>query len=233
MLSSPRSRRWRLRPQQQLSRAVVSDRIAGNPCLVVLEKATGHWCAKFEDGQSAIDAHSGKAWLWKRDGVVHASSFEPPRDNHFTDVRSPDGALRVATSKANAVHGVRLLKEVAGEQRIVLGIVLEPEVVDSQNDIYSADEIARAAHGWMETYQNVGYQHQTLAKGVLPVESYVCPVDCEIGGQPVKAGTWLLALHVVNDDVWKQVKSGELTGLSIGGWAQKVRADQVDGQPIV
>ena len=37
-------------------------------------------------------------------------------------------------------------------QAIVLGIVLEPEVVDAQGDIYTAEEIRAAAHRFMEDF---------------------------------------------------------------------------------
>lgn len=41
-----------------------------------------------------------------------------------------------------------------GKERNVLGIVLEPETVDAEDDIYSAAEIRDAAHRFMEQYQN-------------------------------------------------------------------------------
>ena len=45
----------------------------------------------------------------------------------------------------------RLVKGIdPNDERFVLGIVLEPEVVDAQGDIYSAEEIRAAAHRFME-----------------------------------------------------------------------------------
>lgn len=115
----------------------------------------------------------------------------------------------------------RLLKaERPDEERFVLGVVLEPEEVDSQGDIISAEEIRRAAHRFMEQYRSLGFQHETKAKSeIVILESYIAPCDCEIGGQPVKAGTWLMGLRIVSDEVWAQVKRGEFTGLSIEGSA--------------
>ncbi len=109
------------------------------------------------------------------------------------------------------------------EKRLVYGIVLEPETVDSQGDIYSADEIEAAAHGFMSDYQNVGHMHRALVNdGAEVVESFVAPVDLAMGDQTVKRGTWILAVRVTSDTLWEQVKSGELTGLSIGGYAERV-----------
>ncbi len=40
-------------------------------------------------------------------------------------------------------------------------------------------------------------------------------------GTKVKKGAWLLAMHVLDGEVWRQVKAGEITGLSIGGSARR------------
>lgn len=106
-----------------------------------------------------------------------------------------------------------------GEQRTVLGIVLEPETVDSQGDIYSEDEITKTAWKFLENYQNFGLMHSELVPEILPLESYVAPTDFNIGGQVVKKGTWVLRVRVLDDEIWDKVKSGDLTGFSIGGSA--------------
>ncbi len=123
-------------------------------------------------------------------------------------------------------HSVAFIRkdDAAGavERRLVYGIVLEPETTDSQGDIYSAADIEAAAHGFMSDYQNVGHMHKALVNdGAEVVESYLAPCDLEIGGQAVKVGTWILVIHVTSDALWEQVKSGELTGLSIGGYAER------------
>ena len=76
----------------------------------------------------------------------------------------------------------------------------------------------------MEEYQDIGLMHRDLINGREKIlESYLAPAAFEIDGAAVKKGTWLLAVHVVDDELWEQVKDGELTGLSIGGSA--VRAN--------
>lgn len=119
---------------------------------------------------------------------------------------------------------VRLVKAepAAGELRYSLGIVLEPETVDAQKDIYSADEVRKAAWDYMVNFRNVGLMHKGLVNHrVRLVESYIAPIDMNVGGSVIKAGTWLMGLHVNDDALWEQVKSGGLTGLSIGGFASK------------
>lgn len=118
----------------------------------------------------------------------------------------------------------RLLKGIdPSDERFVLGIVLEPEVVDAQGDIYSADEIRQAAHRFMEEFGGLGLMHRLAVNDQVKVlESYVAPVDFEIAGVPVKKGTWLLGVRVLSDELWEQVKDGKLTGFSIGGSARRV-----------
>jgi len=108
------------------------------------------------------------------------------------------------------------------DERYVLGIVLEPETVDAQGDIYSADEIRQAAHRFMEEFGGLGLMHQLRVNDQVKVlESYLAPVEFSLGEVAVKKGTWLLAVRILSDALWEQVKSGQLTGFSIGGSARK------------
>ncbi|TMQ13315.1 MAG: hypothetical protein E6J91_18850 [Deltaproteobacteria bacterium] len=109
------------------------------------------------------------------------------------------------------------------EERYVLGVVLEPETVDAQDDIYSAAEVRDAAHRFMEQYQNIGLMHRGLVNGRVKIlESYLAPTSFSLDGSQVRKGTWLLAVRVLDDDLWGQIKSGDLTGLSIGGSAARL-----------
>ena len=54
------------------------------------------------------------------------------------------------------------------------------------------------------------------------LESYLAPTDFTIGELAVRKGTWLLAVRVLSDELWERVKSGDLTGFSIGGSARRV-----------
>jgi site-specific DNA-adenine methylase len=108
------------------------------------------------------------------------------------------------------------------EERFVLGVVLEPETVDAQDDIYSAAEVRDAAHRFMEQYQNIGLMHQGLVNGRVKIlESYLAPTSFSLDGAQVKKGTWLLAVRVLDEELWAQIKNGDLTGLSIGGSAAR------------
>ena len=109
------------------------------------------------------------------------------------------------------------------DQRLVTGIVLEPDEVDAQNDTISADVIEKAAHNFLKQFNSstkMGLMHEKFDNlGIDLVESYVTKEDTPIGGNPVKAGSWLMTVRITSDKLWGDVKAGRLTGFSIGGIA--------------
>jgi 2'-5' RNA ligase len=113
------------------------------------------------------------------------------------------------------------------EQRLVTGIVLQPETVDGQGDIYSADVIREAAHKFLSNYNNktsLGLQHDLMKpKGMELVESWISPVDMVMNNRAIKAGSWMMTVRVLNDELWTRVKTGQISGFSIGGSARVQR----------
>lgn len=109
-------------------------------------------------------------------------------------------------------------------KHLVFGIVMEPDEVDTQGDITSADEIEKAAHRFMERSRVMGEGHKKAAKA-MPVESYIAPQDFELGGQTVKAGSWVMASKVFDDDLWEAIKAGDFTGFSIGAYTRRVELE--------
>lgn len=127
-------------------------------------------------------------------------------------------------SKSNELS-VRLLKAAAGtEERVVFGIVLEPETTDLQGEIYDAEVIRATAYRWMERYRNMRLQHEIPANERLRIlESYIAPCDFTVEGQSVKAGSWLLRVRILDDNLWSEIKAGKFTGFSIFGKARAVQ----------
>lgn len=113
--------------------------------------------------------------------------------------------------------------EKSAERRLVTGIVLQPEVTDAQGDIISEEAIAQAAHKFLANYNRateMGVQHKDFPPGISLVESWIAPAPLMIGGRHVKKGTWIMTVHVTNDEIWSRVKSGALSGFSIRGTAK-------------
>ena len=112
---------------------------------------------------------------------------------------------------------VRLIKRDA-ERRLVTGVVLEPDVVDLQKDVVTADEISLAMERWMLAGHAWNVQHEGPEReDIKLVECYQCPADVVIGEQPVRKGTWVATVKILDDDLWAKVKTGEITGFSIEG----------------
>lgn len=135
---------------------------------------------------------------------------------------------------AARIIGSELRKAADGaEEHYVLSLVLEPNdganadaplKPDTQGDVYSADEIRRTAHGWMERGGKIDLGHNWKALGedqVKVVETYLAPVAFELGGYAVRKGSWLLGLRVLDDVLWGDVKDGKLGAYSVGGSAKR------------
>jgi hypothetical protein len=108
-------------------------------------------------------------------------------------------------------------------QQLVYGVVLTPEVEDSQGDVLSAEEIEKAAHRWLIEYRKQDVQHSEVAKDdtgrplAEPVESFIAPCDLTIEDVPVRKGAWVIATRVNDPETWDDVVNGRRTGFSIGG----------------
>ena len=139
-----------------------------------------------------------------------------------------------ATEADTLTKTIPLIKGVdPDDERYVLGVVLAPEQVDAQGDIYSAEEIRHSAHRFMEEFGGLGVMHRLrVNEQVKVLESFLAPCDFAIGDTTIAKGTWLLAVRILSDELWEQIKDGQLTGFSIGGSARRVPEPQaVEPQP--
>lgn len=103
--------------------------------------------------------------------------------------------------------------------RVVKGVVLKAECEDLQEEIYSAETVIDASHKFMMQSQTVGLMHKTKCPDTVIVESWTLDSDTKVGNETLKAGTWMMAVKVLSDEIWSKVLAGEITGFSIGGWA--------------
>lgn len=110
------------------------------------------------------------------------------------------------------------------EQKTVTGVVLQPEVVDAQGDIIGKDVIREAAHKFLDRYNQqtkLGLQHNSFKQGRFALaESFIAPMSFVLNGKTVLEGSWVMAVKVLDANIWKAVKAGKVTGFSIGGKAR-------------
>jgi site-specific DNA-adenine methylase len=191
----------------------------GDRLVPAIEASIPDLASALQDARPALDD------LVKAHGGLTLAKAQPPQCAGATRSEATPGTADLAPAALGVVLGKRIPLLKTGEEHYVLGIVLEPETVDAQNDIYSAAEVREAAHRFMQEYQNVGLMHRDLVNGKVKIlESYLTPAAFEISGAQIRKGTWLLAVRIVDDALWAQVKNGELTGLSIGGSAVRSAA---------
>ncbi|MFP3415306.1 XkdF-like putative serine protease domain-containing protein [Bacillus sp. SIMBA_074] len=114
------------------------------------------------------------------------------------------------------------------EKQLITGVVYEPLVADSHDDMMTAEEIEKAAYTFMENYQHIDKQHDEIAGKGTVVENWIAKSDMMVGDQEVTAGTWLMTVRVDDEETWEQVKKGDITGFSMGGFAERVEIAKSD-----
>ncbi|WP_144609629.1 XkdF-like putative serine protease domain-containing protein [Bacillus cereus] len=114
------------------------------------------------------------------------------------------------------------------EKQLVTGVVYEPDVEDSHGDKMTAEEIEKAAYTFMENYQHIDKQHDEIAGKGTVVENWIAKSDMTVGEQEVQAGTWLMTVRVDDADTWEEIKKGEVTGFSMGGFGERVEIAKTD-----
>ena len=116
---------------------------------------------------------------------------------------------------------IKVLTKADDEKKLVYGIVYEPEMLDAHGDFMTAAEIEKAAHGFLKDAREIDKQHDFQGGVGEVVESYVAPADFEINGETIKKGSWVLVTKA-SDEVWEQIKKGDITGYSMAGTAETI-----------
>lgn len=141
------------------------------------------------------------------------------------------------------------IAKVDNGNRIVYGVVLDPYVVDSQDDNMSPRDVEHTAHDYMANYRTVGLQHATETDSV-PVQSFLVPYPSRedyaaaMDGKPhrilmmpfgdgeVPSGAWILGTKINDDALWSSVQAGDLNAYSIGGYGVRRPMTQEE-MPVV
>lgn len=101
------------------------------------------------------------------------------------------------------------------EMGIVWGYASVADIVDLQGDIVPADELVRAVYQFMEDYYagaaTIKENHETAPEVVL-VESTLNVLAGHVA--------WFVGVKLLTEDLRQAARDGEISGFSIGGWAQ-------------
>ena len=103
------------------------------------------------------------------------------------------------------------------EQQIIYGIVFEPDFVDAQDQFINKEDIEEAAHKYLVHHRNIKLSHEVdITEAVDVVESYLAPVEFTMNDVLIKEGTWIVALKINDEELWKETATS-IVGLSAGG----------------
>lgn len=197
-----------------------------------------------EDVIAELKQKGQKYLIWSKPGEkpkkIDVEKYEVKK--HLYDQKThgrlekPDGAELFKTVP---------IAKIDEEKRIVYGVALDPYQVDAQDDWIPPKEIEETAHRWMEKSRVIGYRHYTKADAI-PVESYLFPYpsqedwenamegkphkafEMKFGNEVIHSGAWVIGTKILSDDLWKQVKDGEITAYSIGGVGARTEIKRPD-----
>ncbi len=107
-------------------------------------------------------------------------------------------------------------------KHIVYGVVYEPDVVDLQGDWATAEDIEDAAHKYLAEFRETKLSHRMPLNADV-VESYIAPLTFfSESGERIRKGSWIMAMKIKDDEVWKDIEAGIIVGFSMGGLKQYV-----------
>lgn len=144
--------------------------------------------------------------------VTHVSFVDKAANKKKFFLTKSDGAPQTFETT------VRTITKADDPQKLVYGVVYEPDVKDAHDDFMTAEEIEKAAHGFMQNYQQIDKQHDFEAGAGTVVQSYIAPCDLELG-ETIQKGSWVLVTKAT-DEIWESIQKGEFTGYSLAGNAE-------------
>ena len=125
------------------------------------------------------------------------------------------------------------LASIDEDKRTLIGAALIPdkniprydELSDEEYDVFfSQDTVKLASELFLKTNRTNEHtlEHEQKVDGVSVVESWIVS-DPEMDkakhfGMEMPVGTWMVRVHVGNDEMWEAVKEGSIRGFSIEGY---------------
>ena len=163
-------------------------------------------------------------WQWGDTGKPYPYDPDDPESEKVAKQKAIDQGLVMGDGelKKCSLEKIMPIAKVDDDEHKVFCVVAVPDEFDLQGDRSSRKEIEKAAHKFMERLQKfgtpgVGAHHKNAISASI-IENVVTQQDgIMLGDQVLKAGTWYQGHKVDDPDIWKGIKSGEITGLSRQG----------------
>lgn len=113
------------------------------------------------------------------------------------------------------------IKKVENDKQIVYGEVYAPVLLpDTDGDVISAKSIEIMAHKFMKSYGqgSIDVEHDNNIVTATVVESFIA----RKGDDLYIPGAWVVAIHIEDEELWNDVKEGNLNGYSFQGVSKAV-----------
>jgi hypothetical protein len=105
------------------------------------------------------------------------------------------------------------IKKTNEELQVVVSEVYAPNMLDSQGDFMTAEEICAMAYDFMINGKTdmVDVNHDNKLYGCYVVESFIAREDDSI----FIPGSWVVGIYVPDPNLWNAIKNGDLDGFSM------------------
>lgn len=149
-------------------------------------------------------------------------SFSVSDDTTIVVENEANAAIEKSAGVSFFVPFKKDIKTVVGKDTVIRSVIYPADRTDGHNEYASADDLKKAAHGWLMHSREMNIEHTPeLASGVLPAESYIAKAaEPEIDAHP---GDWCGVFYVSDEDTKKSISLGVYRGFSIEGGCTKVR----------
>lgn len=126
-----------------------------------------------------------------------------------------------------------VFKSVQEDKRLVFAEVYAPNRPDSDGEFMTADGIEAMAYRFMRSMKldNVdSYHDNDLVPGCCVVESFIA----RKGDPDFIEGSWVVGMHVDNDDMWEKITKGEINGFSMEAMVNKETVEvEMEVPPVI
>lgn len=105
-------------------------------------------------------------------------------------------------------------------KQIVVGEVYAPQRPDSDGEFMTAETIEKMAYNFLRNNRNgqIDMEHNNkVVKGASVVESFIA----REGDPDFIPGSWVIAVHIPDPEVWALVEKGEINGFSLEALVEK------------
>jgi hypothetical protein len=113
-----------------------------------------------------------------------------------------------------------LAKSFDEDKKLFTSIVLKANYRDmdaeGNEDYWSEKVVEEAAHDFLLNCMQGNISHIVNTDLVKFVESYIAPVDFEMGEGQVNKGDWIATVKIMDDELWQMCKDGLFNGFSVG-----------------